>query len=133
MTNDDAERAALIAGLKVGDRVLIDASRWNEGGGYWAIVIRITSLHVVVCPLGGNLEAKYNKRTGHQVNVPTYWRARIAAPSFIPVFERAQRIRGVQANLNEAIANLREGKMGVAEDRLRHALAAVEELAKETP
>lgn len=127
MTNDDAERAALIAGLKVGDRVLIDTSGPDHIAGYYGFVERITGAHVVIG------DVKFNKRTGRIAGASLHWREKIAAPSFIPKLERASRGQAVVTILNNAMASVREGNLRAAADHLRYALSVVEELAKETP
>lgn len=134
MTNDDAERAALIAGLKVGDRVLIDTSGPDHTAGYYGFVKRTTAAHVVIgTPEGTDAGAKFNKRTGRIAGAPPYWREKIAAPSFIPKLERASRGQAVVTILNNAMASVREGNLRALADHLRYALSVVKELAKETP
>lgn len=134
MTNDDAERAALIAGLKGGDRVLIDTSTPGQIQGHWVFVKRITPLYIVtVLYQDGLTETKYNKKTGSLVARHSYWGDKIAAPSFVLKFGRHERFCMAADNLERAAQKLRKESVAGVADSLRYALSVVEELAKETP
>ena len=123
---DDAERAALIAELKVGDKVLIELPvSWSVAASEH-IVTRITPTQII-CGLH-----RYHKDGGYAVaSGSRYKRDRIAAPSLVPRLRQAQNILDVERAINVAERDCRRRDWPCLLAALQGTVAKVEALIAE--